>query len=166
MAIYARVDAGVPSRQSQFSFGTGSVSVEMRRLILGGVSFRVSGDCGSRPSASMDFCRGIDDDLSMLKALGRLLSSVGLIAEKFSDPVAFLARLKTGHVSCRNPRRMDAPDERFGSAGPPPTRLAEDAHYFHHRTRRSVSAPDRDRCGSFRLSRETFRRRDSCAARA
>jgi FixJ family two-component response regulator len=41
----------------------------------------------------------LDDDLSMLKALGRLMSSAGLIAEKFSDPVAFLARLK--HAACR-----------------------------------------------------------------
>src|SRR6266568_1464852 len=41
----------------------------------------------------------LDDDVSMLKALGRLMSSAGLIAEKFSDPVAFLARLK--HAECR-----------------------------------------------------------------
>jgi len=41
----------------------------------------------------------LDDDVSMLKALGRLMSSAGLIAEKFSDPVAFLARLK--HSRCR-----------------------------------------------------------------
>jgi FixJ family two-component response regulator len=41
----------------------------------------------------------LDDDVSMLKALGRLMSSAGLIAEKFSDPVAFLARLK--HAACR-----------------------------------------------------------------
>jgi two-component system, LuxR family, response regulator FixJ len=36
----------------------------------------------------------LDDDVSMLRALGRLMTSAGLIAEKFSDPVAFLARLK------------------------------------------------------------------------
>jgi FixJ family two-component response regulator len=36
----------------------------------------------------------LDDDVSMLKALGRLMTAAGLIAEKFSDPVAFLARLK------------------------------------------------------------------------
>ena len=41
----------------------------------------------------------LDDDVSMLKALGRLMSSAGLIAEKFSDPVAFLARLE--HAACR-----------------------------------------------------------------
>ena len=35
----------------------------------------------------------------MLKALGRLMSSAGLIAEQFSDPVAFLAKLK--HATCR-----------------------------------------------------------------
>ena len=35
----------------------------------------------------------------MLKALGRIMSSAGLIAEKFNDPVAFLARLK--HARCR-----------------------------------------------------------------
>ena len=41
----------------------------------------------------------LDDDLSMLKALSRLMSSAGFIAEKFSDPVAFLARLE--HARCR-----------------------------------------------------------------
>ena len=41
----------------------------------------------------------LDDDLSMLKALGRLLRSAGLIAEKFSDPKAFLANLK--QAQCR-----------------------------------------------------------------
>jgi len=41
----------------------------------------------------------LDDDVSMLKALGRLMTSAGLIAEKFSDPVAFLARIK--HARCR-----------------------------------------------------------------
>jgi FixJ family two-component response regulator len=41
----------------------------------------------------------LDDDLSMLKALSRLMSSAGFIAEKFSDPVAFLARLK--QATCR-----------------------------------------------------------------
>jgi FixJ family two-component response regulator len=41
----------------------------------------------------------LDDDMSMLKALGRLMSSAGLIAEKFSDPVAFLSNLK--HATCR-----------------------------------------------------------------
>jgi two-component system response regulator FixJ len=55
---------------------------------------------GSTPSASAR--HGIwllDDDVSMLKALGRLMTSAGLIAEKFSDPIAFLARLK--HARCR-----------------------------------------------------------------
>jgi Response regulator len=41
----------------------------------------------------------LDDDVSMLKALGRLMRSAGLVAEKFSDPIAFLARLK--HARCR-----------------------------------------------------------------
>ena len=41
----------------------------------------------------------LDDDLSMLKALSRLMTSAGLIAEKFSDPIAFLARLK--QATCR-----------------------------------------------------------------
>jgi FixJ family two-component response regulator len=55
---------------------------------------------GSTPSASArDGLWVLDDDVSMLKALGRLMSSAGLIAEKFSDPVAFLARLK--HARCR-----------------------------------------------------------------
>ncbi len=33
----------------------------------------------------------VDDDLSMLKALDRLLSSVGLQAQLFSEPHAFLS---------------------------------------------------------------------------
>jgi len=57
MATCAKVDAGVPSRQSQSSFGTGSVLVENASVVFGGVSFRVSGDCGSRASASMTFGR-------------------------------------------------------------------------------------------------------------
>jgi len=47
-------------------------------------------------------CDGIwllDDDPSMLKALGRLMSSAGFVAERFSDPVTFLARLK--NARCR-----------------------------------------------------------------
>ncbi len=35
----------------------------------------------------------LDDDLSMLKALGRLLNSAGFIVEKFNHPAAFLSRL-------------------------------------------------------------------------
>ena len=41
----------------------------------------------------------LDDDVSMLRALGRLMTSAGLIAEKFSDPTAFLAKLK--NARCR-----------------------------------------------------------------
>ena len=41
----------------------------------------------------------LDDDVSMLKALGRLMNSAGFIAEKFSDPLTFLARLE--RASCR-----------------------------------------------------------------
>jgi FixJ family two-component response regulator len=33
----------------------------------------------------------VDDDASMLKALGRLLTSAGFKVEKFNDPAAFLA---------------------------------------------------------------------------
>jgi FixJ family two-component response regulator len=36
----------------------------------------------------------LDDDASMLRALGRLLNSAGFSVEKFDDPAAFLARLK------------------------------------------------------------------------
>src|SRR6266568_271806 len=39
----------------------------------------------------------IDDDLSMLKALDRLLSSVGLQAQLFSEPLAFLS-----YVTCNS----------------------------------------------------------------
>lgn len=41
----------------------------------------------------------LDDDASMLKALGRLLSSAGFAVEKFSHPEAFLSKLE--HSRCR-----------------------------------------------------------------
>ena len=41
----------------------------------------------------------LDDDASMLKALGRLMNSAGFIVEKFNQPGAFLARLE--HAPCR-----------------------------------------------------------------
>jgi two-component system nitrogen regulation response regulator GlnG len=40
----------------------------------------------------------LDDDVSILKALGRLMNSVGLRVEKFNDPIGFLGRLK--HAQC------------------------------------------------------------------
>lgn len=46
------------------------------------------------PSSSGTACACIwlvDDDASMLKALGRLLMAAGFKVEKFNDPVAFLA---------------------------------------------------------------------------
>ncbi len=36
----------------------------------------------------------LDDDVSMLKALGRLLNSAGFAVEKFNRPADFLSRLK------------------------------------------------------------------------
>ena len=41
----------------------------------------------------------LDDDVSMLKALGRLMNSAGFIVEKFNDPASFLAKLQ--HAPCR-----------------------------------------------------------------
>jgi FixJ family two-component response regulator len=41
----------------------------------------------------------LDDDASMLKALGRLLASAGFAVEKFSHPADFLSNLK--HARCR-----------------------------------------------------------------
>jgi FixJ family two-component response regulator len=41
----------------------------------------------------------LDDDVSMLKALGRLMNSAGFTVEKFNHPAAFLARLE--HAPCR-----------------------------------------------------------------
>src|SRR6476620_10051263 len=41
----------------------------------------------------------LDDDVSMLKALGRLMDSAGFDVEKFSDPIIFLARLE--QATCR-----------------------------------------------------------------
>lgn len=41
----------------------------------------------------------LDDDLSMLKALGRLLESEGFKVKRFSHPADFLAKI--GQASCR-----------------------------------------------------------------
>jgi FixJ family two-component response regulator len=41
----------------------------------------------------------LDDDASMLKALGRLLTAAGFAVEKFSDPADFLSQLE--HARCR-----------------------------------------------------------------
>src|SRR5260370_7209575 len=41
----------------------------------------------------------LNDDVSMLKALGRLMNSAGFIVEKFNDPATFLAKLQ--HAPCR-----------------------------------------------------------------
>jgi FixJ family two-component response regulator len=41
----------------------------------------------------------LDDDASMLKALGRLLKSAGFAVEKFSHPADFLSQLE--HRECR-----------------------------------------------------------------
>ena len=41
----------------------------------------------------------LDDDVSMLRALGRLMDSAGFDVEKFSDPVTFLDRLE--QATCR-----------------------------------------------------------------
>jgi FixJ family two-component response regulator len=55
---------------------------------------------GSPLSASVrDGIWLLDDDASMLKALGRLLNSAGFIVEKFNHPATFLARLE--HALCR-----------------------------------------------------------------
>jgi FixJ family two-component response regulator len=48
------------------------------------------------PPATGTICL-VDDDLSMLKALDRLLSSVGLQAQLFSEPLAFLS-----YVTCNS----------------------------------------------------------------
>ena len=51
---------------------------------------------------SASACDGIwllDDDLSILKALSRLMNSAGFIVEKFNRPAAFLARLKRARCS-------------------------------------------------------------------
>jgi FixJ family two-component response regulator len=51
------------------------------------------------PFLSASACDGIwllDDDASMLKALGRLLTSAGFAVEKFSHPADFLSNLEQG----------------------------------------------------------------------
>ena len=50
---------------------------------------------GSPPNASAsDGIWLLDDDASVLRALGRLLKAAGFSVEKFNHPIAFLSRLK------------------------------------------------------------------------
>jgi len=55
-------------------------------------------ESGARASSSrVDGCNPIwllDDDASVLRALGRLLKSVGFSVERFNHPIVFLSRLK------------------------------------------------------------------------
>ena len=105
---------------------------------------------GSPPSASArDGIWLLDDDLSILKALGRLMYSAGFIVEKFNRPAAFLARLE--HAPCRVAvldvwmpdmnglevqacLRRDSPETRIifisGRDDPPVRRTALDAGAF------------------------------------
>jgi FixJ family two-component response regulator len=53
----------------------------------------------SKTSPTRDGIWVLDDDASMLKALGRLLMSAGFAVEKFSDPANFLSQLE--HSRCR-----------------------------------------------------------------
>jgi FixJ family two-component response regulator len=60
-------------------------------------------DAGAKgPPLNVSTCASIwvlDDDASMLKALGRLFESAGLVIEKFNDPRSFLSRLQ--EADCR-----------------------------------------------------------------
>jgi hypothetical protein len=59
----------------------------------------------------------LDDDASMLKALGRLMNSAGFIAEKFKRSSHLSRQAPTCPMPRSSPGRMDASNERFGSAG-------------------------------------------------
>jgi FixJ family two-component response regulator len=65
--------------------------------------FNVGDEAGAKgeslPASDCDSLWLLDDDVSMLKALGRLVSSAGYIVKKFSDPEDFFARLK--HAKCQ-----------------------------------------------------------------
>src|SRR5437867_12738486 len=83
---------------------------------------------------SASACDGIwllDDDVSMLKALGRLMNSAGFIVEKFNLPAAFLARLEPAPCRVAILDVWDASKERFGSSGLSPPRFARDTDYLH-----------------------------------
>jgi len=53
----------------------------------------------NRRAAVAPSIRLLDDDLSMLKALDRLLKSEGFNVERFSDPAAFLSSMR--EATCR-----------------------------------------------------------------
>lgn len=57
-------------------------------------AFAANGSASNAPSICL-----LDDDLSMLKALDRLLTCEGFNVEKFSDPADFLSSI--GETTCR-----------------------------------------------------------------
>ena len=65
--------------------------------------FNVGDEAGAKgaflPTFGCDSLWLLDDDVSMLKALGRLVSLAGFTVEKFSDPEDFFTRLK--HAKCQ-----------------------------------------------------------------
>ena len=67
-------------------------------LLPNGSSYKTFGilDAGGLPlsASGRDGIWLLDDDASMLKALGRLLNSAGFVVEKFSNPADFLSELE------------------------------------------------------------------------
>jgi Response regulator len=105
----------------------------------------------------------LDDDLSMLKALDRLLTCEGHKTKKFSEPSAFLASIKQTQcpvaildvwmpdmngLEVQEVLRKESP---------------EDARYLYERTGRSIGASNRSGGRRFRFSLKAVSRRSSRA---
>ncbi len=56
----------------------------------------------------------LDDDASLLRALGRLVKAAGFSVEKFNHPIAFLSQAQTSNMSGGSHRRVDARHPRAG----------------------------------------------------
>ena len=76
----------------------------------------------------------LDDDLSMLKALDRLLKGEGFRVEKFNNPTAFLSAVKRNGCTVAI-RCFHATDERIRRAIGAEKRFTGDANHLYQRTR-------------------------------
>ena len=85
----------------------------------------------------------VDDDASVLKALGRLLSSAGLGMTGFNDPRLFLEHVKEQHGCAGDSRCLDAGAERFGSSAITSDHRAVYASHYHDCKRRSRNGSHR-----------------------
>jgi FixJ family two-component response regulator len=85
----------------------------------------------------------VDDDASVLKALGRLLTSAGYIVQAFSEAAPFLGYISANRVDLVVLDILDETDDRLRSARAPVFTVTADAHCHYNWPRRSHRARHR-----------------------